>query len=98
MGVENYILAVQYLQEAQFPYATSKTYEESLINDYIEKYELTKYDEMAMSQLDETVTDETAPEGMLYVVRAGAYKSLNNAKTFQKQLERELFLQSKCAK
>lgn len=83
VGEENYILAVQYLQEAQFPYATSKTYEESLINDYIEKYKLTKYDEIAMSQ-----PDETAPEGMLYVVQAGAYKSLNNAKTFQNQLEK----------
>lgn len=31
--------------------------------------------------------DETAPEGMLYVVQAGAYKSLNNAKTFQDKLE-----------
>ena len=44
IGCDNYILAVQYLQDAQYPYATSKTYAESLINDYIEKYDLTKYD------------------------------------------------------
>ena len=46
IGCDNYILAVQYLQYAQYPYATSKTYAESLINDYIEKYGLTKYDEI----------------------------------------------------
>jgi len=46
IGCDNYILAVQYLQNAQYPYATSKTYAESLINNYIEKYNLTKYDEM----------------------------------------------------
>ena len=31
--------------------------------------------------------DETAPEGMLYVVQVGAYKSLSNAKRLQKDLE-----------
>lgn len=82
VGEENYILAVQYLQDAQFAYATSQTYAESLINDYIEKYNLTKYDEIVPAQME-----ETAPEGMLYVVQAGAYKNLSNAKAFQKQLE-----------
>ena len=51
IGCDNYILAVQYLQDAQFPYATSKTYAESLINDYIEKYNLTKYDEMVSDSM-----------------------------------------------
>ena len=46
IGCDNYVLAVQYLQDAQYPYATSKTYAESLINNYIEKYNLTKYDEV----------------------------------------------------
>lgn len=32
--------------------------------------------------------DETAPEGMLYVVQVGAYKSLNNARKFKEQLEK----------
>lgn len=59
IGCENYIHAVQYLQNAQFPYATSKTYEESLINDYIEKYNLTRFD-VATSQ-----PDEIAPEWYL---------------------------------
>lgn len=78
VGCENYVLAVQYLQNAQFPYATSKTYEESLIHDYIEKYNLTQYD---------AVEDETAPEGYSWIVQAGAYKSLNNARKLQNKLE-----------
>lgn len=78
IGCENYILAVQYLQGAQFPYATSKTYEESLVNDYIEKYNLTQYDEIELEQ--------TAPDGYLFVIQAGAYKSLSNAKALQSRL------------
>lgn len=39
---------------------------------------------VATSQPD---PDETAPEGILYVVQVGAYKSLNNAKKLQKDLE-----------
>lgn len=46
IGCDNYVLTVQYLQDAQYPYATSKTYAESIINNYIEKYNLTKYDEV----------------------------------------------------
>ncbi len=82
IGCENYILAVQYLQGAQFPYATSKTYEESLINDYIEKYNLTRFD-VATSQ-----QDKIAPDGHLWIVQTGAYKSLNNARAFRKKLEK----------
>lgn len=88
IGCDNYILAVQYLQDAQFAYATSQTYAESLVNDYIEKYNLTVYDESAPVQPDNAVADETAPEGMLYIVQVGAYKSLNNAKSLQKKLEK----------
>lgn len=80
IGCENHILAVQYLQNAQFPYATSKTYEESLIHDYIEKYNLVRY--------DVSETDQTAPEGYLWIVQAGAYKSFNNAKKMQQRLEK----------
>ncbi len=32
--------------------------------------------------------DETAPDGMLYIVQAGAYESLNNAKALQSRLEK----------
>ena len=78
IGCENYVLAVQYLQNAQFPYATSQTYEKSLIHDYIEKYNLTQYD---------IIEDEEAPEGFLWIVQVGAYKSLNSAKKFQRKLE-----------
>lgn len=59
IGCENYILAVQYLQGAQFPYATSKVYEESLVNNYIEKYNLTQYDEFEPEQ--------TASDGYLRI-------------------------------
>lgn len=78
VGEDNYLLAVQYLQEADFAYATSKTYAESLIMDYIEKYNLTRFD---------TLEDEIAPDGTLWVVQLGAYKSKNNALAFQNRLE-----------
>ncbi len=44
IGCNNYVLVCQYLQECG--YATSTTYAESLINDYIEKYNLVLYDEV----------------------------------------------------
>lgn len=42
IGCDNYVLACQYLQECG--YATSLSYTESLINDYIEKYNLVRFD------------------------------------------------------
>lgn len=42
IGCENYVLACQYLQECG--YATALNYAESLINDYIEKYNLPRFD------------------------------------------------------
>lgn len=42
VGCDNYVLVCRYLQECG--YATSRTYTESLINDYIEKYNLTRFD------------------------------------------------------
>lgn len=77
IGCENYIFACQYLQECN--YASSLTYADSLIRDYIEKYDLTRFDE---------IEDEPAPEGKLWVVQLGAYKSRNNAEAFVKRLER----------
>lgn len=77
IGERDYVLAAQYLQDAQFPYATSHTYAESLVNDYIEKYNLTRFDVME---------DEVAPDGTLWVVQLGAYKYKNNALMFQKRL------------
>lgn len=44
IGCENYVLACQYLQECG--YATALNYAESLINDYIEKYSLTRFDSL----------------------------------------------------
>lgn len=78
IGEESYVLAVQHLQDAQFAYATSKTYAESLIRDYIEKYNLTRFD---------VIEDDVAPDGTLYIVQVGAYKYKSNALTYQKRLE-----------
>ncbi len=44
IGQKHYILAVQYLQEAEYPYSPSKNYESKLI-ELIEGYEFYKYDE-----------------------------------------------------
>lgn len=77
IGCSNYILSCQYLQECG--YATSQTYAESLIRDYIEKYNLHRFD---------SVADELAPEGKLWVVQAGAYRSRNNAEEFIRRLEK----------
>lgn len=65
--------------KTQFPYATAQTYAQSLLSDYIQKYNLTRFD----------VEDESdiAPDGTLYVVQLGAYKYLSNAKRFVKRLE-----------
>ena len=77
IGEENYILAVQYLQDAEFSYATSHTYAESLVNDYIEAYDLTRFD---------VIEDDIAPDGTLWVVQLGAYKYKSNALLFQRRL------------
>ncbi|WP_342756723.1 N-acetylmuramoyl-L-alanine amidase [Kineothrix sedimenti] len=76
IGCEEYVLVCQYLQD--LGYATSLTYAESLINDYIEKYDLTRFD---------AVEDELAPDGKLWVVQLGAYKSKRNAESFIRRLE-----------
>lgn len=76
IGCDSYILTCQYLQ--QCGYATSQSYSETLIN-YIEKYDLTRYDEFESEQI--------APEGYLWIVQTGAYKSLRNAQKLQGRLE-----------
>lgn len=79
IGCNDYILACQHLQQCK--YATSQKYAETLIN-YIEKYDLTEYDEVAPVQ-----PDQTAPEGMRFVVQSGEFKSLANAENMQKHCE-----------
>ncbi len=81
IGCNNYILACQYLQQCR--YATSQKYAETLIN-YIEKYNLTQYDEVAPVQ-----PDQTAPEGMRYVVQAGEFMGLANARKTHKLCEEQ---------
>lgn len=77
IGCADYVLTCQYLQ--QCGYATSQTYAETLIN-YIEKNNLIRFDEFEKEQL--------APEGYLWIVQAGAYKSLMNAGKLQRRLEK----------
>jgi len=77
IGCQEYKLICQYLQ--QCGYATSQTYATTLI-DYVEKHNLIFYDKFEPEQI--------APEGYLWIVQAGAYKSLNNAKALQGRLER----------
>ena len=48
--------------------------------NYVETYNLTTYDEFE--------TEEIAPEGYLWIVQAGAYKSLNNARILKNRLEK----------
>lgn len=77
----------KYVEEGNtlFPYATSHTYPQSLLTDYIEKYNLTKYDNVEANTGNEN--EEYAPEGSLFIVQVGAYRSLKNAERFQKHLE-----------
>ena len=77
IGCREYILICQYLR--QCGYATSQSYAETLIN-YIEKYGLQGYDEFEPEQI--------APEGYLWIVQAGAYTSLNNARRLQERLKK----------
>lgn len=77
IGCTDYVLACLYLEECR--YATSQSYAETLIN-YIEKYGLTRYDEFE--------PDQEAPEGYLWIVQVGAYRSLLNAKKLQNRLEK----------
>ena len=44
----------------------------------VEEYNLTLYDKFEPEQI--------APEGYLWIVQAGAYKSLNNARVLQNRL------------
>lgn len=76
IGCREYVLTCQHLQ--QCGYATSQSYAETLIN-YIEKYSLNQFDAFEPEQI--------APEGYLWIVQAGAYTSLNNARKLQERLE-----------
>lgn len=77
IGCREYKLTCQHLQ--QCGYATSLTYAETLVN-YVEKYNLISYDEFEPEQI--------APEGYLWIVQVGAYKSRNNARALQSRLEK----------
>lgn len=50
VGERNYVKAIHALQTAKYPYSSSLTYETSIINLYIKKYNLSKYDEEAFAR------------------------------------------------
>ena len=77
IGCREYKSVCRYLQ--QCGYATSQTYAQTLIR-YVEKYNLISYDQFEPEQI--------APEGYLWIVQAGAYRSLNKAKVLQNRLEK----------
>lgn len=66
IGETDYKKVAEGLQSAQFAYATSQNYAQSLIEDYIEKENLTRFDSMPSS--DVPVSE------VLYRVQVGAYK------------------------
>lgn len=72
IGETNYRKAVEALQGAEYPYATSHTYAESLINDYILKYNLTRFG-------GDNVAEDTETEETRYRIQAGAYKGKDAA-------------------
>lgn len=75
-----------------YSYATSITYAWSLKHDYIEKYDLTRFDKIALEggQITPTVKP-TEPKvedqnEQFYYVTVGYYRSLSNAQKFANQL------------
>jgi flagellum-specific peptidoglycan hydrolase FlgJ len=75
-----------------YSYATSITYAWSLKHDYIEKYDLTRFDKIALEggQIEPSVqpqipTDVDQNE-QFYYVTVGYYRSLANAQNFANQL------------
>ena len=75
-----------------YSYATSITYAWSLKHDYIEKYDLTRFDKIALEggQITPTVKPTEPkvedPNEQFYYVTVGYYKSLSNAQKFANQL------------
>ena len=75
-----------------YSYATSITYAWSLKHDYIEKYDLTRFDKIALEggQITPTVkpTESKVEDSneQFYYVTVGYYRSLSNAQKFANQL------------
>ena len=75
-----------------YSYATSITYAWSLKHDYIEKYDLTRFDKIALEggQITPTVKPTEPkiedPNEQFYYVTVGYYRSLSNAQKFANQL------------
>lgn len=79
IGETDYRKAVEALQSAEYPYATSLTYAESLINDYILKYNLTRFD-------GDNVSEDTTSEETMYRIQAGAYRGKDAAEDQKKAI------------
>lgn len=75
VGETDYRKAVEALQSAMFPYATSVNYAESLIRDYIERENLTRFDAPAVATSQQPETPENTGAETFYRVQAGAYKN-----------------------
>ena len=68
-----------------YSYATSITYAWSLKHDYIEKYNLTRFDKMALENTSEKPQEQDKEQ--FYYVILGYYRSLSNAQKFADQLK-----------
>lgn len=71
IGEADYKKVAEGLQSAQFAYATSQNYAQSLIKDYIEKENLTRFDSMP--------SNEVPASEVFYRVQVGAYYNYNEA-------------------
>ena len=68
-----------------YSYATSITYAWSLKHDYIEKYNLTRFDKMVLENTSEKPQEQDKEQ--FYYVILGYYRSLSNAQKFADQLK-----------
>ena len=75
-----------------YSYATSITYAWSLKHDYIEKYDLTRFDKIALEggkiepSVQPQIPTDVDQNEQFYYVTVGYYRSLSNAQKFANQL------------
>lgn len=91
VGESDYKKAVAALQGAVPPYATSLTYAESLIRDYIEKENLTRFDQDSVATSQQPEKPENTGAEVLYRVQVGAYKDKTMAEGKMRNLQNDGF-------
>lgn len=79
VGETNYKRAIHALQTARYPYATSLTYETSIINNYIKKYDLEKYDKIALASTGTTTTTPVKNASTSFRVRVKEPLNIRNS-------------------